>query len=360
MKVRLATAEDGAAIARLITDTPMDGAMRTAFAYSDSFFDGLAVEGTDPVVCVAEESGHLLGVGASTARRVHLGGRTTGMRYLGALRLAQQARCTSVLPRGFALLRGAFEARDEELFLTCILDDNEPARKTLLGARAGLPPYEKVAQLVTYVMPTASMRSPAATGAARDATPHELASFLRDSGMRRPLFPVCEPCDLAGAGGAFPGLSAGDFSVLRKDGRLIGALACWDTRSARRIRVTGYRGSLRWLRPLVNLAGRCAGTGRLPRPGADLAACYATLGAMQDSSAGVFETLLHAAGTVAARRGCAWLIATVDARDTERRDALESLRSRQIHSTLYEVRLRKSRPTGWPPTAPLHVVAALL
>ena len=358
MKVRLATLADDLPIARMLADAPLPGPVQLAFTCGTSFFGALQVEGEDPVACVAEHGGQIVGVGASTARPVYLGGDEVRARYMGCLRLHRAARGSRVIPRGFALLREALAARGEALVLTAVLDDNRAARRVLEGGRAGLPTYRPVASLITYAIPTAAACARVPDGVEQGSVAEEVADLLRVAGSRRDLFPVCRARDLEG-GHRFPSLRASDFWVAREGRTLVGALACWDTRARRQIRVAGYEGTTRWLRPLANVAARMIRRGGLPRVGSELALCYAALGAVLPGAERWFRGLVQAVVAEAARRSCEWLVITLDARD-ERCAALETFPARKQRSTLYQVDFTRGQAGAWSVAGPLHVEAALL
>lgn len=359
MRVRLARAEDDAAIARLLETTPMDGPVRVVLSCGASFFRALEIEGRDAVTCVAEQDGRIVGVGTGVARDVYVNGCPARVRYLGSLRLAPAARGTRVLPRGFALLRATLADRGDELQLTTILDGNEPARRTFIAGRAGLPPYQPMASLVTYLVPTGGRRVLSCPTVQRADDAQELAEFLNRVGSRRNFFPVVCPGDFAGAGGRFPGLGLADVFVLREGGRMMGALACWDTRARRQVRIAGYQGALRWLRPLADRAGRIVGCGGLPPPGDALALCFGSLGAVAGPGVETFGHLLAAVASESAARGCAWMAMTLDVRDPLC-GAFTGLRSRRQGSTLFRV---GGSDAAWDLRdghSPVHMEAALL
>jgi len=359
VRVRLARAEDDAAIARLLATAPMDGPVQVVLSCGDSFFRALEIEGEDAVTCVAEHEGRIVGVGSGVARDAYVSGRPARVRYLGSLRLAPSARGTRALPRGFALLRSALADRGDELQLTTILDGNGPARRTLAAARAGLPPYRPVASLITYLVPTGRRLTRFGHPVQRADNAEELADFLNRVGSRRDLFPVVRSSDFTGPGGRFPGLGLADVFVRREGGRLVGALACWDTRARRQVRIAGYQGALRWLRPLADRAGRCLGWGGLPPPGRELALCFGALGVVAGSAVEHFGDLLAAVAAESATRGGAWLALTLDARDPLC-GVCAGLRARRQRSTLYQVGGSVGGLSAWEGPGPLHLEAALL
>ena len=101
MNVRLATPDDDSAIAGLLENTPMPGAISLACACRPSFFTALRVEGDRPVVAVAEDADGIVGMGAVTRRKIYLNGAPAVMGYLSNLRVARRARGSPATARGF-------------------------------------------------------------------------------------------------------------------------------------------------------------------------------------------------------------------------------------------------------------------
>jgi len=319
MIVRLATADDDSAIAALMESVPMPGAMRLVFGCRPSFFQALRVAGDRPLVCVAQDGGQLVAVGAVTCREVFLNGRIATLRYLSALRVAPQGRGSAALARGFACLRTALADWPGELTLTSILEENVAAQLVLTGARAGLPPYVPLGGCVTRVV--------AAGRAAQSRTPHdveivaggdadEIAGFIATHGPSRNFYPVCRAEDLGGReDSAFPGLTSDDILVARDRGGILGVMGCWDVRRFRQTRVAGYATWLGWARPWLNLGARFARRPLLPQPGATLGLAYGTLTLIRNNEPRVFGGLLEATLDMARRRGLERLVVALAAGD---------------------------------------------
>lgn len=319
MIVRTATADDDAAITALMESVPMPGAMRLAFGCRPSFFQALRVAGDRPLVCVAQDGGHLVAVGAVTCREVFLNGRVATLRYLSALRVAPRARGSAALARGFACLRTALAVWPGEITLTSILEENTAARRILTGARAGLPPYAPLGGCVTRVVATgraAQIRTPNDIEIVAGGDAGEIARFIATHGPSRNFYPVCRAEDLGGrADSAFPGLTSDDIVVARDRGGILGVMGCWDVRRFRQTRVAGYATWLGWARPWLNLGARCAGRPLLPRSGAAIGLAYGTLTLIRNNEPRVFGGLLDATLAMARRRGLDRLVLTLAAGD---------------------------------------------
>jgi len=359
MKVRLATADDDAAIARLLESTPMPGPLRLASSCRPSFFAALRVEGDEPVVAVAEDGDGIAGLGVVTRRAIYLNGTPAVARYLSCLRVAPRARGSPAVARGFELLRRELSARPADLTITSILDGNTAATRLLTSRRTTLPAYDRWQGCVTRVVATRDCAPPDPSVTAPEAD--ELAAFLATHGPRRNGFPVCRAGDLDGRDDSpFPGLRVDDFHALRDpSGGLAGVLGCWDTRRYRQTRVAGYARALRIARPCFNALAGLLGKPRLPAPGTVLPLAFVTLALIASDEPGRLRVLLDAARARARVRGLDYLAYALPAEDPLAA-AFAGLPCREIHSTIFRVRFGPTTTEPHPDGRPAHFEAAML
>lgn len=359
MIVRLATADDDTRIAELMERIPMPGAMQLAFGCRPSFFQALRVEGGEPLVVVAEGDGGILGVGAVVFRKVYFNGRVATLRYLSGLRVAPEARGSSVMARGFARLRSELAGRPGEITLTSILADNTAALRLLARSRPAAPVYQLLGRCVTRVVTSARVAT-VGTVASPAGDAEEIAGFLNRHGPSRNFFPVCRAGDLdGGADPAFPGLTAGNFMVVREGGEVRGVMGCWNVMRFRQALVAGYGGVLRWVRPWYNLGARCARRPLLPAVGQPVRLAYAALALVRDSEPRVFRSLLNAGLVWARQQGLDYLVVALAAGDPLAA-AFSGLPCRELHSRIFQVEFEKSPSATGPDERQAHFEAAML
>ena len=363
MIVRRATTDDDAAITALMESVPMPGALRLTFACRPSFFQALRVEGAEPLACVAEDHGEIVGVGAVTFRKVYFNGRMATLRYLSALRGSLRTRRSHALARAFSQMRMELADRPGDITLTSILEDNATALRVLTGSRAGLPPYQPLCTCVTRVLAAATRttyKPPANMRIETGGDAGEISGFLTTHGPLRNFFPVCLPRDLEGrVDSAFPGLSARDFLVARNNDGILGVMGCWDVTRFRQTQVTGYDPWLRWARPWLNLAARCSGQPLLPRPGASLGLAFGTLTLIRNRDHAVFRALLDSARVWTRHRGLDHFVIALT-HDDPLAAAFEKLPHHGIHSRIFRVHFEPSDPIIHPDTRTPHFEGAML
>lgn len=104
------------------------------------------------------------------------------------------------------------------------------------------------------------------------------------------------------------GFDAKHLLVARRDGQIVGTLGLWDVSGHKQTVVRGYRGALRWTRPLLNAGLRIAGARPLPVPGEQLRSIYASFVCTAPGHEDVYPALLETAYRRAASTQAGFLI----------------------------------------------------
>ena len=311
-------------------ESVIPGAVRVAFTREPDYFaaDGLA--GAEDVTVVARRENQVIGSGRCSIYPLLRNGVRRRIGYLGSLRVAAGVRASPRLIRdGYELLRHEVESRADGFF-TSIAADNMRARRVLeLGGRLGLPAYRPLGDLVTLIAPVRRKTGKSAAG----ASDHELIEFLARNAQRFQLSLAWDPAlfqDLSRHG-----VSARNFTVVRRNGSIVACAAIWDQRAFRQIVIDGYGGALEIARPIINATLVTRGRPRLPAPGAVLAQ-GAVLGASVSDPRDWGE-LWPDLRALAMARGLSWLALARDARDPELAVLRRLTSGREYRTTLYEV-----------------------
>lgn len=295
--VAFAGPADEADIRRLLAETPLGGAIGLAFTREpDAFASDLGLAGRHAFVVARErESGRLVGLAERSVFEAWVDGRARLVPYLGALRLAPAARGrVSILRRGFDLLRGLARPDECPFALTSVTADNRAALRLLTRGLAGLPAYRPLGDFSTFALrPRRDPRARAAIAPLGPDDRGDLARFLDEVMSRRTFAVVWREETLRRLFAA--GVAPEDVLLLRRDGRIAGAIVVWDQRARRQTILARLPRPLRLARPLANLAAPLLGRPRLPREGEVLAQGTLTaLALADDADADGFETLLAA------------------------------------------------------------------
>jgi hypothetical protein len=353
-----AGAADDADIRRLLSEAPMEGRVRLAFAREPSYFGASRIEGDPHVTMVLRGPGGrgVLAMGSRSVRDVYVLGGPARLGYLAQLRWAPGRHPRrGELVRGFARIRST-RAEDELPFdLTSVAADNAPARRLLERGLPGLPRYTPLIELETRVLPVGSavhwvrrgVRSAGRAGSgaprARPARPDELAALsalLDADGRSRRLAPRWSVERLAEL--ASGRLGAWEPLLLAQGSDVLGSVALWDQRRHRQVVVHSYDPALarlvRWLAPFGRLAGRPV----LPPPGSVLPIAFASHLCAPDAAA--LEALLEAVLARARARGLRHLALALPAGDP----ALDAVR-RSFGGWAYRTVLYVVHDAGSPP-----------
>jgi hypothetical protein len=307
-RFELAGPADDADLRHVLAATPMAGRIAVRFQREPSWFAGAVVDGRwrQVVACRDGETGGIIGFGCRSLRDVYLNGGPDTVGYLSSLRVLQEYRNRGLVARGYAFFRRLHQDGRAPFYLTTIAAGNDVALRVLTSGRAGLPAYHLAGSYHTLALalPRRPRRPALPPGVSvRPARGEDLPAvldFLAEAGPRRQFFPCYRGEDFLAADGLLCGLGLDRVMLAERAGRLVGTLAGWDQHAYRQSVVEGYRGWLRWLRPLVNAAAWLRGLPGLPAPGGPLRYLTAALPVVAGDDSAVFTALL-----AALRRRCA-------------------------------------------------------
>ena len=276
------------ALEELLCATPMGSRIRLCFERDPDFFAGVCVQASEPCVWAAfENGGRAVGVFSAGSRRVWGG---LPLRYLSDLRIHPAWHGSSVLARGFRVLRDEV-FRPGEWAQTLVLEENVRALAMLTGRRGGLPEYRAAGRYVSWLLPHQRLDAQSHFKV-RPATWADLGAMQRlldAASQRRRVAEVAHLADLGKP--RWRDLTIDDFLIAERDGAIIGMLGLWDQSGFQRLRIQGYSPMIAALRPLWNSFARVA----LPRAGQILRMRKATAIACEDDNPAILRALLAAA-----------------------------------------------------------------
>jgi hypothetical protein len=326
----------------------MAGAVRISFTREPAYFAQEGLLESEDLTIIARRAERVVCMGHCSTRRLHVNGAVRRVGYLGELRLRSgEPGGIALLRQGYRFFREQVETNPAELYFTSIAADNTRARRVLEnGKRLGLPAYEKLANLVTFLAPVGAGDCREELRELQLTSCDELTDFLARQAKAKNL--------------ALPwsadiwlqleryGLAWGDFAVVRRKGKIVGAAAIWDQREVRQTVIVGYASLLAMARPVVNAWNAVIGRPRLPAPGQRLE--QAALFGLSLSEPSAWPELWSRLQWRAARRGLDWLIWSRDERDvlsdpTPRVRGTRLYRSR-LYSVQWNDRFRPSEGFG--------------
>ena len=305
----LATERHEPALRRLFAESEMEGDIRLSFRREPNYFWATDLFGPFCQVVVARDAatGAVVGVGTRAIRQGFINGKIAAIGYLADLRLEQRYRSGMLIVRAYRYLSKLHQDDQAKLYFTLIAERNKRALDTIATGRAGLPPYHDWGRILSPAINLLGRKTSKITDAqiAR-GTPEMLCEILAciNRNHARRQFAPCYTVDQFAVGSA-NGNACGkirsvhlrdfhleDFYVAIRGGRIIGVLGKWDQSGFKQTVVTGYRGSLKVLRPIYNVASKWIGAPSYPSIGEPLRAFYVSFIAVDDDDINVFRGLL--------------------------------------------------------------------
>lgn len=334
---RPAVQSDHGSLEALFAATPMGSRIRIGFERDPDYFAGARVQTEE--LCVRaffETCGRAVGMFSAGSRRVWVDGEME-MRYLSDLRIHPEWQGSSLLARGFRLMRQEV-FRPGEWAQTLVLEDNLRALELLTSRRGGLPEYRPAGRYVSRLLPSQQIDSDSGIHVRR-ATIEDLGRMqeLLDASARRRSFACL--VDLADLGKAtWRDVAVFDFLVAEKHGKIVGMMGLWDQSGFQRLRIHGYSRAVAALRPVWNLLGGMP----LPEAGHIIPLCKTTGIACEDDDPRILRAML--AMTLAGNSG-RLLLAGCSAEDPLAA-AFHGLKGRKDHGRHFLVGW-EGKPPDW-------------
>jgi hypothetical protein len=300
-RFELASPADDEDLRHVLACTPMDGRIQVAFHREPSYFDAASVDGRfrQTIACRDTESGRIVGFGSRSVTERYVNGVPRPIGYLSALRLLAEHRRRGLVARGYAYFRQLHQSDNRTpLYLTTIAEGNDAAMELLTSRRAGLPAYHDAGWFHTLAIPIKRRRLEEPVDfhcTIRAATAGDAAmilDFIVQHGPARQFFPCYTAADFFCGQGLLKSLAADRLLLAFDAGRLAGILAGWDQMAFRQSVVHGYRGALRYARPIYNAWAKARGLPALPVVGRPFRYLIGALPVVANHSSGVFRALV--------------------------------------------------------------------
>ncbi|MBQ6471353.1 MAG: hypothetical protein IJJ33_05175 [Victivallales bacterium] len=211
--------------------------------------------------------------------------RTADHRLPGRTRISPGARHLKVLSNGFRAMRELMMDGRALTHFTTIVEDNRLAKIALTWKnKAGtIPNYVDWGLLKTYfIFPLIWKRRSQALDIshARMDELDDIVAFIDSNSRRRQFHPVYTRDFFLGLNG----FHIEDFTVARREGRLVGVAALWDQTGFKQLLVNRYNGKMRVMKKIFG--------GFLPDEGEVIPNACLSFVAIQDDSADILQAIL--------------------------------------------------------------------
>ena len=335
----LAGEAEDEALRTLLRHISMPGNITLSFQREPSFL--LAEQAgsiiSQVMICKDRSKDQIVCMGSRSIRDVYIDGKPARVGYLSMLRGIPEARGNIALARGYRYLQTLHADGAVPYYFTTILDDNTDAKTLLTSARGGLPVYQPVAQLITYLIPLRRNRNRKnASNPVSKANQHQLpeaVTFLQQWNSQYQFAPLYTLEDISGQSKLLPGFCWENFYVYQEHGEVCGTLGVWDQQSFKQTVVTAYSRKMQFIRPFYNVYAAITGSPGLPKVGAEIKLLYA---AFLSGSERAFEALLNQARMDWSSKGYDYLSVGV-CKDNKLSPIASRYATQQISSTIYLV-----------------------
>jgi len=294
----LATEKDDVALREIIRSQSMEGSIRIIFQKEPSFFaaERIGAQNLDVLVCREQRTGRIVGFGSRSVRIVFVNGKPEEVGYLSSLRAIPEVRGGTLLPRAYKALRGLHADGKVPFYFTTIFEENEIARRALTSGRAGLPTYQEIGRLNTYIVAISSCKKrvvefdgTVARGSKRIIP--ELVEFLNGYNSQFQLAPHFEAQDFKN--GFLPEFVPENFYVARVGKSIVGVAGVWDQSNIKQTMIGGYGSMLKRLRPFYNVYAAVSGKPKLPPIGGSIRLFYISFVAINPPNPEILRILLR-------------------------------------------------------------------
>lgn len=275
--LRVAEPSDDVQLLALVSvPMPSNGVM-VGMAREPGYFEASLTQYTEPqpwVIASRAQPDQIMAMYNVGVRPCYINGRVQPLRYLGDLRVN-----TRIRGKGLVRLKAKHLAQvmpPEAFAQTLILADNQGARTMMHELRPDFPtPFRR--DLVQTLTMTGVTGAPAAASQAcaqavqlRTATEADLSAmnaFVQQMAQHYNFMPAYDFTGMTRHDPYWRGLSPEDFTLVYRDGTLVGLFGLWNQKSFKQTRIVDYGRLMGLARPFYNVWARLAQRMPLPKRG---------------------------------------------------------------------------------------------
>ena len=263
LRMRPAAMADNAQLLTLVSvPMPSNGVM-VGMERAPSYFQATQTQYTDPqpwVIVSDDQPDLIIAMYNLGERPCYVNGRITPIRYIGDLRVNHQVRGKGLVHLMMKQL--AVLMQGDDYVQTLILSDNAAARKMLHHAKSGFPPHYHMDDVKTLTMTGVRQAANAAAKQAhanvqlRPATAADVAqmtAFVEQMSAYYNFMPAYDFQGLVDGSPYWTGLTLSDFTVVLRDGILVGLFGLWNQKSFKQTRIVDYSPWIGLARPAYNV-----------------------------------------------------------------------------------------------------------
>ncbi|TGM46488.1 hypothetical protein EHQ92_00760 [Leptospira biflexa] len=264
IRISKADRKDDADILQFSASFASEGNLKLALDRSPSFFDSIAKDGENPEIIIGRDiiSNQLVGIGYKIESNFILKSKRFRFGYLAGLRLLKEYRSGIALARGYKKLKELHDMCSCHGYFTTIQSENQNAIEILSSHRAGLPYYQFLTHLTTFIWNPKVYKKSSNLSVEVVKDSYEYKSFVENTKRAAYLMPEWEDSFYEN-----PNI----VRYLIKDGeKIVSSFSLWDQSKFKRWRVIDYSKWIKKLRKLYNVYASVKRLPKLPTPGSPL------------------------------------------------------------------------------------------
>ncbi|TGL50789.1 hypothetical protein EHQ55_07065 [Leptospira meyeri] len=264
IRISKATREEDEELVQFTASFASEGSLKLALDRSPSFFDSLAKDGENPEIIIGRDlsSNQLVGVGYRIESDYLFQRKRLRFGYLAGLRLLKGYRSGIALARGYQKLKELHEKSSCNGYFTTIQSENQNAIRILSSHRAGLPFYQFITRLTTFIWNPRAFNKKTKLRTVQINNINEYKSFLKKTERPAYLSPYLDDS-------FYENKQITRYFI--KDGeKTISCFSIWNQNQTKRWRVIGYSRWIHFFRKFYNLYAQVRNLPILPNPGSTL------------------------------------------------------------------------------------------
>lgn len=294
----LAQTEDDAELCACLANNHMGTGISVSFRREPSYFNACQIQGDEYTIikCTDSHCSKIVGVGACFQLNAFMNGQQHSVGYLADLRLDEEARCGSLLPRGYRYFKQLHNKNPLDFYYSLILSNNKHALQQLTSYRAGLPMYRSLGRILTPAihldLPKSAIRLPGLHfKTANTSCLPEVLSFIQKQYALKQFSPMYSIEHFHS--GRLAGLKPEDIYLAYRGNHIVATLAVWDQSNFRQTYLERYSTLLNSTRPFYNLLSKLTPLKPLPQAGTCIPYVYFSMIAVENNDVSVFRALFR-------------------------------------------------------------------
>ncbi|XDD48611.1 hypothetical protein AB3N60_19125 (plasmid) [Leptospira sp. WS39.C2] len=264
IRITKAKKEDDAELVQFTASFASEGNLKLALDRSPSFFESLSKEGENPEIIIGRDSDtdQIIGAGYRIESDYIFQSKRMTLGYLAGLRLLKEYRSGIALARGYKKLKELHQKSKSKGYFTTIQTENLNALQILSSHRAGLPFYQFVTHLTTFIWNPNSFKKKTNLIFEPVTNSRQFKTYVEQMERKSYLRPHWDD--------SFYEKKEITKFVIKDQNKVIVCFSIWDQNATKRWKVIGYSHKLNFFRYFYNIYAKLRKLPILPIPGSQL------------------------------------------------------------------------------------------